>query len=195
MKRGLARPAFHIALGLPGALMVAGLLRGDTLALDLLHPSGELSVRLIVAALLPGPLAGLFGPTRFLTAWLRLRRDIGLAAFGYAVLHLVFYTLDIGVLAPMLDELGLPSIWTGWLSLLLMALPAAISSDAAMRALGRARWKAIQRQVYAVFVLALAHWLLLAWDETPPMLHALPVVLIWTCLVAMRRRKTAKGIP
>ena len=115
------RPLFWLALALPALLMLADFWRGAALAMDLLHPSGELSVRLMIAAMLAGPMAGIFGPNRFFRGWLAMRRNLGVAAFGYAVLHLIFYAADMGLLAAMLDELALPSIWTGWLALALMA--------------------------------------------------------------------------
>jgi sulfoxide reductase heme-binding subunit YedZ len=146
--------------------------------MDLLHPSGETSVRLMVLAMLPGPLIDAFGPNRFLRGWLSIRRNLGVAAFAYALLHLAIYVIDMRSVAAMLDELGLPGIWTGWVALVLMIPPAAISFDRAMRRLGR-DWKRIQRLVYAAFVLALAHWLLLDWDWQPAAIHLFPLVVAW----------------
>lgn len=180
------RPLFWLALALPALLMLADFWRGAVLAMDLLHPSGELSVRLMIAAMLAGPLAGIFGPNRFFRGWLAMRRNLGVAAFGYAVLHLIFYAADMGLLAAMLDELALPSIWTGWLALALMAVPAALSRDAAMLALGRRAWKAAQRLVYPSLLLALAHWLLLGWQWLPAALHLAPLALAWLALLILR---------
>jgi len=183
------RPLFWLALALPALLMLADFARGAVPAMDLLHPSGEMSVRLLVAAMLPGPLAGFFGPTRFLRGWLAVRRNIGVAAFGYGVLHLVFYLVDMGLLAAILDELTLPAIWTGWLALLAMAGPAATSFDRAMRRLGRHRWKAVQRLAYPVMALSLAHWWLLDWKWQPATLHLLPLIAAWFLWMLGRRRR------
>ena len=86
--KGSRRILLWLVLVLPAALMVGRFVSGQALAMDLYHPSGEMSVRLMVLALLPGPLADAFGPNRFLRAWLAIRRNLGVAAFGYAVLHL-----------------------------------------------------------------------------------------------------------
>lgn len=172
-------------LALPGLLWAGQAARGDVLPMDLLHPSGEMAVRLTVLALLPGPLAGALGSGRFLRAWLGARRWLGLAAFGYGLLHLAFYAADMGALAAMAEELELPGIWTGWLALALMAPPAAISFDGAMRALGR-RWKQVQRLVHVALLAGLAHWVLLDWQWLGAALHLAPLVLAWGLL--LRRR-------
>lgn len=186
MTRKRIRHLVWLGLAVPGLLMSANLVRGDALAMDLLHPSGEMSVRLLVLALLPGPLAGVFGPKPFLRSWLAWRRNIGVAAFAYAMLHLGFYVIDMGALGPMIDEVGLPSIWTGWLALILMAVPGVTSFDRAMVRLGRHRWKSAQRLAYAAAVLTLVHWVLLDWQWQPALVHAAPVIIVWI-MFALRR--------
>jgi sulfoxide reductase heme-binding subunit YedZ len=131
-------------------------------------------------------LADVFGPNRFLRTWLAIRRNLGVAAFGYAVLHLAIYALDMQQLSAMLAELPIPGIWTGWLALLAMAIPAAISLDAAMRCLGR-RWKTLQRLVYPAVLLSLVHWLLLDWAWGPALIHLAPLVIAWLLRFIMRR--------
>lgn len=184
--KGSRRILLWLVLALPAALMVGRFVSGEALAMDLYHPSGEMSVRLMVLALLPSPLADAFGPNRFLRAWLAIRRNLGVAAFGYAVLHLAIYALDMQQLSAMLAELPIPGIWTGWLALLAMAIPAAISFDAAMRRLGR-RWKTLQRLVYPAALLSLVHWLLLDWAWGPALVHLAPLVIAWLLRFTMRR--------
>ena len=174
-----------LALAIPAASMAHSLQEG-ALAMDLLRPSGETAVRLMVLALLPGPLARALGQRPVLRQWLAVRRNLGVAAFAYGALHLGLYAVDLGSIAAMIDEVGLPGIWTGWLAMALLCLPAAISFDAAMRALGR-RWKRLQRLVYPAFILALAHWLLLDWSIWPIALHAAPVALAWGLRLFPRR--------
>lgn len=176
-----------LLLALPGVLLLHRWAIGDALAMDLLHPTGELSVRLMLLAMLPGPLIDFFAPNRFLLGWLALRRNFGVAAFAYAVLHLAFYALDMASLAAMLDELTLPAIWTGWLALLLMAGPASISFDRAMRRLGRT-WKRIQQLAYAAFVVTLVHWVLLDWHWQPAAIHLAPLIIAWSLRLVKRRR-------
>src|SRR5688572_21606103 len=104
---------------------------------DLLHPTGEWSARFIILALMLSPLASLF-PGSGAVKWLvRHRRSFGVAAFAYAMLHLVLYVLAMEAVSARLAEVGPPGIWTGWLALLCMVPPALPSSDAAMRPLRR----------------------------------------------------------
>ena len=126
---------------------------------DLLHPTGEWSARLMIFALMLTPLGQLFPASRAVKWLIRHRRAFGVAAFGYALLHLIFYVLDMETVAAMVAELGAPAIWTGWLAFLCLAVPALISSDAAMRALRR-NWKRLQRLAYPAAVLTLIHWAL-----------------------------------
>lgn len=188
-----AKALLWMLLALPGAAMLAGLLGGEALAMDLLHPSGETSVRLMVLALLPGPLAEAFGAGRFLRGWLAIRRNLGVAAFAYALLHLALYIVDMGMVSAILDELALPAIWTGWLALFAMLAPAAISFDTAMRRLKR-RWQQLQYLVYPALALALAHWLLLDWNWQPAALHLLPLIGAWALRARARRRHTPERI-
>ena len=184
---GTRRALLWVALAIPAALMIQRFASGEALAMDLYHPSGEMSVRLMILALLPGPLTDALGPNRFLRGWLAIRRNLGVAAFLYALLHLVFYVLDMQLLSAMVSELAIPGIWTGWLAFALLLVPAAISFDTAMRRLGR-RWKQLQRLVYPAFLLALIHWLLLDWAWGPALVHLAPLLMAWTLRMAMRRR-------
>tara|TARA_R110000751_G_scaffold2018_1_gene7965 strand:- start:54738 stop:55322 length:585 start_codon:yes stop_codon:yes gene_type:complete len=184
---GWRRALLWLVLAIPAALMIQRFASGEALAMDLYHPSGEMSVRLMILALLPGPLTDALGPNRFLRGWLAIRRNLGVAAFLYALLHLVFYVLDMQLLSAMVSELAIPGIWTGWLAFALLLVPAAISFNAAMRRLGR-RWKQLQRLVYPAFVLALVHWLLLDWAWGPALVHLAPLLMVWTLRMAMRRR-------
>ena len=184
---GWRRALLWFVLAIPAALMVQRIASGEALAMDLYHPSGEMSVRLMILALLPGPLTDALGPNRFLRGWLAIRRNLGVAAFLYALLHLVFYVLDMQLLSAMVSELAIPGIWTGWLAFALLLVPAAISFDTAMRRLGR-RWKQLQRLVYPAFLLALIHWLLLDWAWGPALVHLAPLLVAWTLRMFMRRR-------
>lgn len=144
---------------------------------DMLPATGEWSARLLIVALALTPLSRLF-PSSSAVRWLlRHRRAIGVAAFSYSLLHLVFYVLDMETVANMVAEIGAPAIWAGWLAFLCLLLPAAISSDPAMRALGRT-WKQVQRLAYPAAVLTLVHWVLVHDSAASALAHFVPLALL-----------------
>ena len=170
-------PVFWILLSLPAVVLVQRFFAGDIIAMDMLHPTGEFSARFMIAAMLVSPLQVIFGNRRWIS-WLVLRRrSFGLAAFGYALLHLIFYIVDMEEVSAMLAEIDAPGVWTGWLAFLLFVPLAITSSNAAMRALGK-RWKSLQRIVYGAALLTLAHWLLIHDGVGPALIHFIPLAAI-----------------
>lgn len=163
----------------------------------LVHPTGEWAARLLIFTLMITPLAQIFHGTSG-ARWLRKsRRYFGVAAFGYAALHTLFYVLDKGALSPVLSELPRLYIWTGWLAFLIFVPLAVTSSDWFMRALGR-HWKTLQRFTYLSAVLTLVHWAALHnWGH--PMgalvqfssLVALEAWRIWSWAARRRARRVA----
>lgn len=127
------------------------------IAHELLHPTGEFSARFLIVAMLASPLMLLFRKARF-PRWLRQnRRYFGVASFGYAALHTMFYLIDRGTLDRVLDQIARFDIWTGWLALAIFVPLAVTSADWAQRVLGPA-WKTLQRWTYPAAVLTLLHW-------------------------------------
>ncbi|MBA4748521.1 MAG: ferric reductase-like transmembrane domain-containing protein [Sphingopyxis sp.] len=178
-------PLFWLLLAVPGAVMLYAWASGATDTMDMIAPTGEWAARLMIAAMLLGPLTGVLGSRGWLRWLLARRRALGVAAFGYAALHLAFYVIDMGSVAAMLDELPISSIWTGWLALAVM-LPMALTSNmAAMRALKRA-WKLVQRLAYPAAVLTLLHWLWVHDGATIALVHFAPLALVWLGLAARR---------
>ncbi len=179
---------FGLVLSLPALVLLRAWWTGQAAPMDLLHPTGETSARLMVAAMLIGPLAGVFGPRRWLLWLLARRRALGVAAFAYALLHLLFYVLDMGSLTAILDEVSIASIWTGWLALALMLPMALTSNQAAMRLL-RAGWKRIQQLAYPAAVLTLLHWWWVHDGAFAALAHFVPLALLWLVLAASKLAK------
>jgi sulfoxide reductase heme-binding subunit YedZ len=172
------RPAFWLLLAVPALLALFGWWQGRIDSMDMLHPTGEWSARLMIIAMMIGPLVSLFGP-RFWTNWLLARRRyLGVGAFLYAMLHLLFYIIDMGNVDDMLAEFRAPGIWTGWAAMAIMVPLAATSNDAAMRAL-RAGWKRLQRLVYVAALLTLLHWMWVHNSYTGAVVHFAPLALLW----------------
>jgi len=147
----LALPAFGIT--------VSTLMSTDAKAYSMaLHPTGEFAARFLVLAMLATPLMVLFKGWRGPRWLLRQRRALGVAAFGYATLHVVFYLIDRGEVSRMLEDLGSVSIWSGWIAWGLFLPLALTSNDRAVRWLGP-RWKALQRMTYLAAALVALHWI------------------------------------
>jgi methionine sulfoxide reductase heme-binding subunit len=176
-------------LALPALVMVGGYWRGQTEAMELLHPTGEFSARLMIFAMILSPLVALLGPRRWLSWLIMRRRYFGVAAFGYGVLHLIFYVIDMGSVDDMLAEIGALGIWTGWLAMLLFVPLALTSNNAAMRAL-KAGWKKLQRLVYPTAILVLIHWIFVHNNLGPALVHFIPLI----ALIAVRAFRSPKPI-
>jgi sulfoxide reductase heme-binding subunit YedZ len=178
-RSSLFKLLFWVLLALPGVLLVVSFLTRpeDVFPGDYLHPSGEYSARLIILALVLTPLSQLLPGSRIVRWLLRHRRAIGVAAFGYALLHLAFYVLDMEGAANMMAELGAPAIWTGWLAFLLMLIPALVSNDRAMRVM-KAGWKRVQRLAYPAAALTLVHWALIHDGLVPALANFAPLIVL-----------------
>lgn len=179
MNRAAAGKALLWAvLSVPALLIVRRYVVEDELwPGDLLHPTGEWSARLIVVALMLSPLSTLLPKAPWVRWLVRHRRAFGVAAFGYALLHLAFYVLDMETVRNMLAELRAPAIWTAWLAFLCLVPMAATSNDASMRLLKRG-WKKLQRLAYPAAILTLAHWMLVHDGRTAAMITFAPLAAL-----------------
>ena len=144
---------------------------------DLLRPTGEWSARLLIFALCLTPLCQLLPRSRAIQWLVAHRRAFGVGAFAYALLHLLFYLLDMGALDALLAELAAPGIWTAWVALLCLVPPALASNDAAVRRLGAA-WKKVQRLAYPAALFTLAHWALVHDSLAGALIHFAPLAAL-----------------
>lgn len=175
LKRLLNSPySFWALLALPSLGILSGYLSGDASPHRLLHPTGEFAARFMILAMMITPLRMLFSTHRWPHWLVKRRRYLGVAAFGYALLHTAFYLIDKGSLSEVLGEALELSIWTGWLAFLIFVPLAMTSSDWAVRTLKRA-WKPLQRWIYAAAVLTLAHWIFLEYELGAALVHFLPL--------------------
>ncbi|MDF1873789.1 ferric reductase-like transmembrane domain-containing protein [Vannielia sp.] len=145
----------------------------------LVHPTGELSARILIITMMITPLVLLFRSAAF-PRWLKKnRRYFGVAAFGYAALHTIFYLVDKGSTATVLSELSRFYIWTGWLAFVVFIPLALTSMNYFQRIMGR-WWKWLQRWTYAAAVLTLLHWAALHNWRSPAaaIVHFTPLALL-----------------
>ena len=174
--------------------MICQLFAGVHEAADLIHSSGEWSARLMIFAMALSPLLTLLGARPVLLWLIARRRSLGVAAFSYAVLHLIFYIAEMGTLDDMLAEALAPGIWTGWAALAFMIIPAVTSNDAAMRRL-KFLWKRGQRFVYPAAIFTLLHWIWVHNNWGVALAHFVPLGLVIAARAIKPRPKSASPIP
>jgi methionine sulfoxide reductase heme-binding subunit len=183
---------FWLLLSLPALFMLRAYFSGDVIAMDMLHPTGEWSARLMIFAMILSPLLSLIGPKPWLGWLVKRRRAIGVAAFAYALLHLVFYLVDMGNLDDILAEFRALGIWTGWAAMLLFVPLALTSNDASMRVL-KSGWKRLQRLVYPTAVLVLVHWIFIHNNLGPALVHFIPLTALVVARYFLVPKLTPKG--
>jgi sulfoxide reductase heme-binding subunit YedZ len=118
---------------------------------------GLWAVRLLIAALFITPLrwVGL--------NLLRFRRQLGLVAFAYVVLHFAAWlTIDMGLRWSQI----LPDLYKRWyiligMSALVLLIPLAITSNnASIRRMGAKNWNRLHKLAYVATGLAMVHFLM-----------------------------------
>lgn len=144
----------------------------------LIRQLGVWGLRLLIVGLTITPLARILKQPRLI----RVRRPIGLFAFGYVVLHLSTY---IGVdqyfdwQAIWKDVVKRPFITIGMAAFLLLIPLAATSFNAAIRRLGPLTWRRLHRLIYLIVPLGVMHYFLLVKaDHRPPLVYGAIVVLL-----------------
>jgi sulfoxide reductase heme-binding subunit YedZ len=128
-------------------------------------------------------------PARRVLGWtwpVRVRRELGLFAFFYAVLHFLVYLgpdqwLDLPTILEDIAER--PFITVGFLALVLMVPLAVTSTGEWVRKLGFRRWQRLHQLTYVAGALAVIHFV---WrvkiDVSQPMLYA----IVFGGLIAVR---------
>jgi sulfoxide reductase heme-binding subunit YedZ len=136
---------------------------------------GLWAVRLLIATLFISPLrwAGL--------NLLRFRRQLGLVAFAFVVLHFTAWlTIDMGLRWSQI----LPDLYKRWyilvgMSALLLLLPLAVTSNNwSIRRLGAQNWNRLHKLAYAATALGMLHFLMVGKVYTTE-------VLIYAALLAL----------
>ena len=164
---------YWILLALPSFAFIAAGFQGEDLE-ELLHPTGEFSARLMIIAMMLTPLRMLFPKTRWLSWLMSRRRYLGVAAFGYALLHTLYYVIDLGSLSAVMADIVKIGIWTGWIAFVIFVPLFLTSNDFAVRAMGPG-WKMLQRWVYVAAVATALHWIFVHNELGPALVHFVPL--------------------
>jgi sulfoxide reductase heme-binding subunit YedZ len=187
-----SRLVLWLLLSAPGIVTVVRYILGDTFYGEVVHFTGDLSAQLLIITMAATPIRLLF-PAREWTRWLiRRRRYFGVAAFGYAALHTAVYLARMGTLERILSDATSVGFLTGWLALIIFVPLAATSNDWSVRRL-RLLWKRIHNWVYAAAILTFAHWLILAFDPIPGVIHLSILAALMAIRVVMTRVRSRAG--
>lgn len=163
MSRGAVRAvkvAVFVAASAPLAKLAADGL-ADRLGANpielVLNRLGFWTLVLLTASLAPTPLH-----EHLRLAWpVRVRRMLGLFAFAYATLHLLWYVgvdqfFDLGLLAEDVAKRKFMAV--GFAAWLLLVPLAVTSTDRWVRRLGFRAWKRLHRLVYVAAILGVVHF-------------------------------------
>jgi len=151
-------------------------------------PIREIENELGLAALIFLIAATACSPVRRLWGWtwaIRVRRELGLFAFFYAVLHFGVYFWDQypnwGIIPE--DIAKRPFITVGFTAFLLLAPLAVTSTKGSVKRLGYVRWQQIHWLVYPAAVLAAVHFI---WRVKRDISQPLTYAIIVAVLLAIR---------
>ncbi len=179
-----------LVLASPCVVMIVRYISGDLYYGEFIHATGDFSARLLIVTLAATPLRLLFPRYRWPIWLLQNRRYFGVAAFFYAVPHLIAYLWKLASVARVIEQGAEAGMWTGWIALIILLALAITSNNYAVRKLGR-RWKFLHRLVYLAAILTFVHWILLAFDPVSGLLHAGVLVALEAYRVVSRIRTAA----
>ncbi len=176
-----------IILALPFVWLVNAYRMGGLFYGEVIHVSGEFSARLLILTLAVTPLRLMFGNARWPIWLLHRRRYFGVASFLYALLHTMVYLQKKAGLALVLQEGENFDMWSGWLAFCIFLVLAITSNDASVRRLQRT-WKKLHRWVYLAALLSFTHWIIIAFDFVPGLIHFLILLSLETYRLWKRRQ-------
>ena len=166
-----------LILAWPFAWLANAFRDGDLFYGEMIHVSGELSARLLILTMAITPLRLMFGSASWPNWLLHRRRYFGVAAFAYAALHTVVYLNRKSDLELILTEAAEFAMWSGWFALAIFVALALTSNDLSVRRLRR-RWKKLHRWVYVAALMTFAHWIFVAFDFVPGLIHFMVILLL-----------------
>jgi methionine sulfoxide reductase heme-binding subunit len=195
----LLRAATFAAACIPLAKIVldaaAGRLGANPIEM-VLNRLGFWTLVFLTLSLAPTPARELFG-----VSWpVRIRRTLGLFAFSYATLHLLWY---VGVdqffdRATLLEDVAKRKFMAVGFAAWLLLLPLAVTStDGWVRRLGFARWKRLHRLAYGAAILGVLHfvWRVKADLRRPSWFIAAIAALLLARVVQLARRERGRRAP
>jgi len=157
-----------------------------------IHETGLWAIRILFVSLAITPLRQMLRLPKLLT----VRRMIGVTAFAYVAIHLLFYALDESFdLQKVATEILVRYyLLIGFCALILLGVLAATSTAKSIRRLGGPHWRNVHRLVYGAAVLAVAHHFMQSKvDVSEPTI--MTGLLIWMMLYRLKARGAASPLP
>jgi len=158
-----------------------GSLGADPIA-EVLNQLGLAALVFLVASLACTPLKTIAGWT-----WpIRIRKELGLFAFFYALLHVSTYSVldqSFNLRAIFADVVKRKFIFFGFAAFVLLIPLAATSTRAAVKRLGFVRWKRIHRLAYVAASLGAFHFI---WRVKKDLREPLIYATVLSCLLLVR---------
>jgi len=172
--------AFRLALALPWIGMLVQFARLDSWSL-FIDQSGQWAVRMLILTLAVSPARIVMKQLRMGPHWpmwlMQRRRELGMATFLYALLHLGLYLVREWNIHVVLFDLQYIEYATGWLGFATLLALAITSNDASVHWLGT-WWKPLQRVVYLSAIAVFLHWYLIRQDHGGLWLHLAPLLAL-----------------
>ncbi len=123
--------------------------------------SGFTAVGFLILVLSLSPLKTLFPSLLILTYCNRYRREIGVACFSYALIHLICFIIKRGGVVETLLYLLHPAlIPVFWIAFPIFTLLALTSNQISLKKLGFLKWKKLHKWVYCGEVCVFLHMIL-----------------------------------
>ena len=191
-QRNALRVAVHGAALAPLAALLwayaAGLLADPVR--QTLTRTGDAALILLLASLACSPLAWIFNRPQLR----KLRRPLGLYAFGYATLHLLAfagwdYSFNWGFLWRAIASP--PFVIVGSAAWLILLALAVTSTRRAQQRLGR-RWQGLHRAVYGAAALVILHFALAVKTPRAPFLYGVLLIVLLLVRLPVVRRAIAR---
>ena len=175
------RWSFRLLLALPAAVMLGRFATVGGGLGHLIESSGEWAARFLILTLAVTPLRLLMKQAGLRPHWpmwlFKRRRDLGVAAFLYAALHLGTYVYRQSNIQVILYDLGYREYLAGWVAFAGLLALVLISNDLSVHTLGL-WWKRLQRFVYVAALAVFLHWIWIKLDNLPAYVHFAPLVLL-----------------
>lgn len=154
--------------------------------------TGVLALAMLLLSLSCTPLRLLGNKLGQKWVWpIRVRKHLGLLSAWYALVHVVIYVLDKGLIPSQwwYDILKRPYITVGFLALLILVTLAFTSGKGAVRRMGFKRWEALHRLTYLAGILVVVHyWWAVKKDLTGPIVALVLLLLGFAARALIRNR-------